>query len=158
MALMSQHELIAVQDARISQLKAEQKDLSAKYEELEGLLYEAEVFTREKAGQLNDLINGNFKSVRFVLTEEQVNGGVKDVCEVLVPCGDGVYVPFSTANNAARINAGLEIIASLSDYWDVSVPVVIDNAESVTKLNSRGLQTLALYVSEKDKTLRVETE
>ncbi|MFP5528181.1 AAA family ATPase [Peptococcus simiae] len=158
MSLLSQAALVEAQDRRIKELQEEQKKLSGKYEELEGLLYETEVFTRAKASALHERINSRFTSVRFVLTEEQVNGGVKDVCNVLVPRGDGVYIPFSSANNAARLNAGLGIISALSEYWGTQVPVVVDNAESVTKLATGDLQTLALYVSEDDKVLRIESE
>ena len=67
-------------------------------------------------------------------------------------------VPFSFANNAARINAGLEIISALSLHWGLSLPVFVDNAESVTRLETIDTQIIRLVVSENDKTLRLEIE
>ena len=67
-------------------------------------------------------------------------------------------VPYRDANNAARINAGLEIIKVLSTHWGISMPVFVDNAESVTKLADMGGQILRLIVSENDKKLRMEIE
>ena len=80
---------------------------------------------------LTERINSKFRSVRFRLFQEQVNGGVKDDCEVLVPTSEGVLVPCAFANNAARINAGLEIIGALAAHWGTTMPVFIDNAESI---------------------------
>ena len=65
-------------------------------------------------------------------------------------------VPYAFANNAARINAGLEIISVLSEHWNMDMPVFIDNAESVTHLSSTWMQTIRLVVSEQDKKLRLE--
>jgi len=84
-----------------------------------------------------------------------MNGGVKEVCEVLVPSENGL-VPFSDSNTAARINAGLEIISALSEHFNLKLPVFVDNSESVTRLFDTDLQTIRLVVSEGDKVLRVE--
>ena len=74
----------------------------------------------------------------------------------MIPAADGRMVPYTFANNAARINAGLEIIATLSDHWGIKMPVFIDNAESVTHLTEADTQTIRLVVSEPDKKLRLE--
>ena len=107
---------------------------------------------------LTERINSKFKNVRFRLFVEQQNGGIKDDCEVMIPTGAGRMVPYTFANNAARINAGLEIIEALSRHWGLTMPVFIDNAESVTHLADLDTQTIRLVVSEADKTLRLETE
>ena len=104
---------------------------------------------------LTDRINRKFQNVQFRLFETQINGGVKETCETLVPSASG-FMPYSYANHAARVNAGLDIIRVLSAHYGVTMPVFVDNAESVTELKDDGLQVIRLVVSEKDKTLRVE--
>jgi len=104
---------------------------------------------------LTDKINSKFDTIRFRLFVEQINGGIKEDCEVMVP-GDGKMVPYPCANNAARLNAGLEIINALAHHWNKSVPVFVDNAESVTRLQQIDGQLIRLVVSEPDKTLRME--
>lgn len=146
------------QRKRIADLQDQEKALSAQYEELEKGIYLCEQFTKAKVRMLTDRINGKFKSVRFRLFLEQVNGGVKDDCEVLVPNEAGSMVPFRDANNAARINAGLEIIETLAYHWQISMPVFIDNAESVTRLAHTAMQTVRLVVSEQDSKLRLELD
>lgn len=153
-----QAEQAETQKRRIQELEAQEKDLSAQYEEAEKGIYLCDQFTKAKVGMLTSRINGKFKSVQFRLFLEQVNGGVKDDCEVLVPNDVGTLVPFRDANNAARINAGLEIIEALSEHWRISMPVFIDNAESVTHLIHTSMQTVRLVVSESDSKLRLTIE
>lgn len=146
------------QRRRITDLMDEEKSLSKEYENVERGIFLCEQFTKTKVSLLDDKINGKFKSVRFRLFQEQINGGIKDDCEAMIPGPGGEMVPFSFANNAARINAGLEIISALSLHWGLSLPVFVDNAESVTRLEAIDTQIIRLVVSENDKTLRLEIE
>lgn len=144
------------QEERIAELEAQEKRLTSEYEETEKGLYLCDVFTKAKVSMLTSRINDKFSRVRFQLFTDQLNGGVKEGCEVLVPAEDGRMIPFAYANNAARINAGLEIISTLSEHWGVKMPVFVDNAESVTRLVDAGTQVIRLVVSEQDKSLRLE--
>ncbi|MDR1630051.1 MAG: AAA family ATPase [Oscillospiraceae bacterium] len=141
---------------RIEELKQREKELAAKYEQLEHGVYLCELFTKTKVSMLTSKINEKFRKVRFRLFVEQINGGLKEDCEVMVPTEDGRLVPFAFANNAGRINAGLEIIDTLSRHWGIEMPVFVDNAESVTRIIPIDTQIIRLVVSEADKKLRVE--
>lgn len=154
--LKARLDIAAAQKERIAELEKREKALSAQYEEIEQGVYLCELFTKAKVGLLTERINSKFQSVRFRLFQEQLNGGVKDDCEVMIPTEDGRMVPFTFANNAARINAGLEIIDTLSRHWNLTMPVFVDNAESVTRLIQMDTQVIRLVVSEKDKALRLE--
>lgn len=147
-----------VQRARIAELEAEEKTLGQRFDELEHAIYLCEKFVRVKASLLSDKINERFRTVRFRLFEENItNDGIKEVCDVLVPSESGAFVPFSDANRAARLNAGIEIISVLSEYYGIELPIFVDNAESVTNIVSTKCQLIRLIVSENDKTLRLET-
>lgn len=146
------------QKRRIAELEAEEKRLAAEFEELEHGLYLCDRFTHAKVSALTDRINGAFRSVRFRLFREQINGGLAEDCEVMIPTADGRMVPYSFANSAARINAGLEIISVLSGHFGVEMPIVVDNAESVTRLAEVDAQVIRLVVSEADKQLRLEMD
>ncbi|MGN1133341.1 MAG: hypothetical protein ACI4RN_02685 [Oscillospiraceae bacterium] len=142
---------------RISELEEKQEQLGQEYADSQKGIYLCELFSRTKADMLTDKINSKFKSVKFRLFKTQINGGIVDDCEVLAKTSTG-FMPYSTANNAARISAGLDIIRTFSDYWGVQMPVFVDNAESITQLDTNGLQVIRLVVSESDKVLRFETE
>lgn len=145
--------MVAKQDERIAQLEKKEQELAAKYEQLQKGIYLCEQFVKAKTKLLDDKINSRFKTLRFRLFIEQQNGGIADDCEALVPCKTGL-VPFKSANNAARINAGLELIDTLAEHYGVELPVFVDNAESVTKLTPTQTQVIRLVVSEADKILR----
>ncbi len=140
---------------RIEQLEADEKRLSKEYDELSKGLYLCDEFIKAKVSLLMENINKKFQSVQFRLFKMQINGGLQEDCEVMIPTPNGL-VPYSTANNAARINAGLEIIDTLARHWGVTMPVFVDNAESVVKLKEIESQVIRLVVSEPDKTLRIE--
>ena len=144
------------QRARVEELEAQEKQLAEEYEKVERGVYLCEVFTKKKVSALTDRINSKFRSVSFQLFTEQVNGGLSECCEVLVPSEDGAMVPYSTANHAARVNAGLEIVATIAEHFGREMPVIVDNAESVTRLIDTEGQVIRLVVSEADKVLRVE--
>lgn len=148
--------ILKTQNARIAELEKEERTLGGEYTMIERALYLCDVFTRNKVSALDSRINSRFETVRFRLFEEQINGGLKDCCDVMIPRSDGVLVPFMFANTAAQINAGLEIIKVLSEHFGASLPVVVDNAESVTKLREIPAQVVRLVVSEGDKVLRIE--
>ena len=145
------------QQKRMEALLEDDKRLSGEYENLERGIYLCEAFIKAKVSMLTDKINSKFASVRFRLFIEQINGGIKEDCEVMVP-SEGKMVPYTYANNAARINAGLEVINALAQHWKISVPVFVDNAESVTQLQHIEGQLIRLVVSESDKTLRLEKD
>ena len=139
-------------DERIAQLQAEQKEIGQKVADQEQMLYLLESFIRYKLDKVSDSINSHFKTVNFKLFEMQLNGGMKDCCECTV---NGV--PYSTLNSGHRIVAGLDIIRSLSELYGVSVPIFVDNAESLNEFNVPVMdaQLILLSVSV-DKQLKVE--
>lgn len=138
---------------RIEELEKQERDLAAEFEKLEQELYLTEEFIRTKVNLLEAKINSKFKFARFNLFKQNINGGLEEICETTyqgVPYGSGL-------NNAAKINVGLDIINTLSEYYGFSAPIFIDNAEAVTKFIDTDAQVISLVVSEADKALRVET-
>lgn len=139
-------------DERIAELQAEQKEIGQKVADQEQMLYLLEEFIRFKLDKISDSINSHFKTVNFKLFEMQLNGGMKDCCECTV---NGV--DYSDLNSGHRIVAGLDIIRSLSEMYGVSVPIFVDNAESLNKFNVPDMdaQLILLTVTE-DEQLKVE--
>lgn len=139
--------------ARIEELKREEKDLNVKKAKLEEQQYLGEEFVKTKVELLEDGINKKFNgAITFKLFNQQVNGGLSECCEALI---NGV--PFGNANTAGQINAGLSIIKTLCEHYNVQAPIFIDNRESVNNLIDIDNQIINLIVSE-DKTMKVEVE
>ena len=136
---------------RIEELQEEQRMVSQQVADQEQKIYLLEEFSRAKIEMLSSAINNNFKLVCFKMFEMQINGGMKETCEMTV---NGV--PYSSLNNAAKLQAGLDVINSLSELYGISAPIWIDNRESVSEIPDVDAQVINLYVSASDKDLRVE--
>lgn len=139
---------------RIAELEEEQKSIGQKIAEQEQMIDLTESFIRAKMNMISEKINEKFKVVRFSLFENQINGGLKEICECTV---NGV--PYSSLNNGHRIIAGLDIIRSLSELYGVSAPVFADNSESINKYNFPDMDTQIIHlIVTDDKKLTVESE
>ena len=147
LSLQGQNEKI---DERIKELEGQEKELAKAYEEQQRIIYLCEEYTKAYVDLVSDKINDSFDLVKFKLFENQINGGITETCEATFK-----GVPYSDLNNAAKINAGLDVINSLSDKFDLKVPIFIDNAESVNELIETDTQLVRLVVS-KDKELKID--
>ena len=138
---------------RIQELREDAQAAADTLNQLDKLLYLMEEFSRYKASFVEGSINERFRIARFRLFREQANGGVEDRCDVVY---DGV--PYIGLNNGMKINVGIDIINTLSRAYGVTVPLFVDNAESVTNLEKCDCQVVRLVVSESDKELRIRNE
>ena len=152
-AIISKESLLEYSRQRVEQLREDAKNAAACLEAIEKMLFLMDEYSRYKTRFVEDSINGLFRIARFRLFREQANGGVEDRCDVVY---DGV--PYISVNNGMKINLGIDIINTLSMAYGVRVPLFVDNAESVTKLETCSSQIIRLVVSENDKELRVNYE
>lgn len=132
---------------RIEELKDEERKLAETLAKVEKEEFQCETFIKAKVKLMEDSINEKFKYVSFKLFNTLVNGAVEECCVATV---NGV--PFDSVNNAGKINAGIDIINTLCNHYDIECPVFVDNAESVNELLECESQVVRLIVS-KDKTL-----
>lgn len=153
MTTVGQESALTYAKGRIAELQAEAQAAAEKLQRIERLLFLLEEFTRYKTTFVEDSINGLFRIARFRLFRDQANGGIEERCDVV---HEGV--PYICVNSGAKINLGIDIINTLSKAYGVSVPLFVDNAESVTDLEKTGSQIIRLVVSEKDKELNVSYE
>lgn len=151
--LIAKESLLDYNKSRIEQLQTDAQNAAKALEAIESMLYLAEEFVRFKAQFVEDSINNFFRLATFRLFREQANGGVEDRCDVVY---DGV--PYNGLNNGMKINVGIDIINALSRHYGVTVPLFVDNAESVTQLEPCNAQVIRLVVSESDKELRITNE
>lgn len=151
--IISKESLLEYSRKRVEELKEDAKNAAKCLEAIENMLYLIDEYSRYKTRFVEDSINSMFRIARFRLFREQANGGVEDRCDVVY---DGV--PYINVNNGAKINVGIDIINTLSKSYGVTVPLFVDNAESVTKIESSDSQIIRLVVSENDKELRINYE
>lgn len=142
--------------ARIHSLEEEQRQTAETLEQVEYGIHLCEEFVRCKAAMVTDNINSRFKTIHFKLFEDQINGGLKEICEPTIRNNDGQWVRYKSANTAAKANAELEIIDVLNKHFETDLPVVMDRAESVSEVSGFSGQLIRLIVSPTDAVLRIE--
>lgn len=139
-------------EQRIAVLEVQEGELNEELANLEHLDFVIQSFTKQKMDEVERRVNDKFELVKFKMFDLQINGGLKETCVTLI---NGV--PYSAANTAAQVQAGLDIINTLSNHFGITGPVWIDNRESVTDLPATDCQLISLIVSPQDKELRFES-
>lgn len=147
---LNKKELIENSYKRIEEIKSNIKSLATEQLKAEKDEYVVSEFNKCFMSEVEKRVNDKFSLVKFKLFEKQINGGEKPCCIALI---NGV--PYSDANTASKINAGIDIINTLSDFYGVKAPVIIDNCESINELMPSKSQRICLRVS-KDKELVFE--
>lgn len=152
-AILGKEQTLSSVIEKIRILREDAERAASQLEGLEKTLFLIEDFIRYKTSFVENSINGLFRIVAFRLFREQANGGVEERCDVTY---NGI--PYASLNSGAKINVGIDIINTLAKHYGISVPLFIDNAESVTHLEGTDTQVIRLIVSEEDKELRCQYE
>ena len=150
---LAKKDAIAAAEKRIAELLEDEKRYSQEIVDLEQIEFAVEQFNKAKMDLMESRIAGKFQHVTFKLFDRQINAGEKETCETL---WDGV--PYADLNNAGKVQAGLDIINTLSSEFNTCAPIFIDNRESVTWIPETQSQVINLIVSPSDETLRVESD
>jgi hypothetical protein len=131
----------------IEGIKAEQGELVKQLSELEKKEDIARQYQFRQNQLLEERINQHFKLVQWKLFRTVNNGGdsfEEPFCECYV---NGI--PYHAGlNQAARLNAGLDIINALCKFYNVAAPICLDNTESALNIIQTAGQQIRLFVSD----------
>lgn len=148
---LQKFEMAKSYDDRLAELKQKDKSLKEQNQQIEKNLWLIEEFTRKKVERIEESINAKFEIVKWKLFDVQKNEGIKEMCEATF---NGVEYS-GGLNNGARINCDLDIVNTLSRELGITMPIFVDNAESVNTLIPIQSQMIELQVTEDEK-LKVE--
>lgn len=139
---------------QIAALEAKGKDLAQQIADAEREEYTVQQFTKAKIDECEKRINCLFTMVTFRLFDYTIEDTKKEnPIETCVPLVNGV--PFTVANTAGQVNAGLDIINALTSFYGVKAPIFIDNRESVNEIIPTQSQVINLVVTD-DKQLVIK--
>lgn len=127
---------------RVEELEARERDLAqqiASFDKIENTIQE---FTKVKIAAIEKSVNSLFKMVRFKMYDTQINGGEVEACYAVVG-----NTPVNSQSHAEQVNAGLDIINSLCNYYNLYAPIFIDNRESVNTIPELKSQVINLVVT-----------
>lgn len=140
----------ADQKKRVDELKAQEKKLNAELSGYEKAVYLCEQHVKAQSKALEQAVNGKFKIARFRMFAMQKNGEEVECCDVVYPNGS------TNLSTGERLQVGIDIINTLTEFYGVDAPIWIDNAEGITKDIDCRSQVISLFVSKEDESLRVE--
>lgn len=129
-------------ERRIAELTERQKELGRLVADIDNRMMLLDEYTAELSNKVEASVGKLFTAVSWRLYDRQINGGLVPTCKCLIG-----GVPYDDANNAARINGGLEIINVISERMGISVPIFIDNAEAVNSVMPTCGQQIRLIVT-----------
>ena len=114
---------------KVSNLIKEALDSKKTYQEqiddLNNQIDIAAEYYEKSCSILEEEVNKHFSFVKWSMFKSNLNGEKLPFCECY---HDGV--PYSSLNTSAKINAGIDIANTIARYYQVSVPIILDNCES----------------------------
>ena len=150
---LSQADQSAAAKTRIAELDTEKKRIAQAMANIEKKLKNIERFKHAESGMIESAVNGLFKHVKFKLFNTLINGVIEEACEATL---NGT--PYPDMSYGEKILVGTDIINVLSKHYKQSVPLFVDNQESLTfPLESDG-QTIGLFAVPGMETLTVTGE
>ena len=136
-------------ESLIEGINEEQKNLVAQLSELERREDMARSYQDQQNAVLESRINEHFSLVQWRMFRTVNNGGdpfQEPYCECYV---NGVAY-HDGLNQAARLNAGLDITNTLCKHYDVYAPIVVDNSESNLNILDTDSQQIRLEVHDSE--------
>lgn len=135
---------------RIDELKGKEFEYANQITALERDEHAISEYANALAMEVESRVNGKFGLVRWKMFDRLINGSVEPCCECTI---NGV--PYPDLNSAAKIQAGLDIIKTMSEVHGHYLPVWVDNAESINDIPILPTQMVLLVVT-KDKSLKIQ--
>ena len=111
--------VIEKNNKRKDEILKREKELAQQMADLEKEEFAIDELNKARIDEVERRVNSKFQNVRFRMFETQINGGETPTCIAQV---NGVK--YSDLNNAAQINAGLDIVNTLSLFHGVTGPKV----------------------------------
>lgn len=140
---LSERDSIIQFKAEIERLKKDAGDFAQQIADIEGQEFTMAEFTKVKIDECERRINGKFDVVKFQLFDKTIDGNEFECC---IPTNK-LGVPISATNTAEKINAGLDIIKTMSEFYNVSAPIFCDGSESVNRYVNTEAQMIFLRVT-----------
>ncbi len=121
-------------EQRLEELRDRRIDMEQKKADAEKILYLLGELEKAKNNKLSSEINKHFGTVKWQLFEVNKSGGYKSVC---IPTVDGKSILSTMSNKGNQIIGKVDICNSIQKINDLSVPVFLDDSESLDEINKK---------------------
>lgn len=132
--------IIEANERRQQELDRQAATLAQEKANIEKELSLADALTIAVMNAVEQRVNAHFSLVQFKMFKTLVNGNKQPACIATV---NGVG--YKDVNTAGQINAGLDVIQTLTRFYQFAAPIFVDNCESVANLKTPdGAQVIRL--------------
>ncbi len=129
-------------DEERARLLEQQRTLADNIAQAEGVEQQILAYRKAKIMAVENGVSSLFTMVRWKMYEPNVtNDGEKEICQAII---NGI--PYDQQNRATQVNAAIDIVNGFARAYDVSLPLFIDNAESVTDIIPTNGQCITMTV------------
>lgn len=143
-AKLRQIEINEKSEQLIRELEVENKSNIKKLSAIQQKMDECDKFISARCKASEKKINSLFETVKFVLFEKnKTNDEIQEVCEMTY--NGHKYADLSAST---KLIANLEILKAFQKYYNATVPLIVDNKESITADLDANTQVIELYVRE----------
>lgn len=138
-------------EEQIEQLESQKKEMQAVLVEIERKISVLKNFSIKKNQAISELVNPHFKEFQFVFTDETQSGEIIETCH-LISGG----IDYANMNHSKQLIVQADLCKGFQDICNVSIPVFLDDSESINDENlpDLGRQVVILKVTDQD--LKVE--
>lgn len=127
---------------KISAAEAEQEANNAALSEMQRMIDLCRDFISWRCARREDSINSLFEHITFKLFEQyKTTDEVKETCKILY---NGIE--YKDLSASTKIICALELVSAFSKRYNVSVPCILDDMESVNGEVDCGTQAVLMYV------------
>lgn len=126
-------------EQRLEELKQLRINAEQNKANAEKILNMLDILDRVKNEALSEEINSHFNLVQWKLFELAKNGNYKSVCK---PTVDGKSILTTMSNKGNRILGKLDICNSIQKISNLSVPIFLDDSESLSSDNQKKITTI----------------
>lgn len=149
----------AADEQRLEELKQTRIDSEQNKANAEKILDLLDELDKAKNEALTEAVNSHFGLVKWQLFTYTKSGGYKSCC---IPTVDGKSILTTMSNKGNRILGRVDICSSIQKISDISVPIVLDDSESLSTDNQKKVaemvdsQLIMLIVNDSEKLEIVE--
>nr|DAR08356.1 MAG TPA: chromosome partition protein [Caudoviricetes sp.] len=144
----------AADEQRLEELRQAKIDSEQNKANTEKILDLLDELDKAKNEALTEAVNSHFSLVKWQLFEYAKNGNYKSCC---IPTVDGKSILTTMSNKGNRILGRVDICNSIQKISGISVPVILDNSESLDEENQKKVaemvdsQLIMLIVNDSEK-------
>lgn len=109
----------------IEEANSDKKMFQEQLDDIDSQIDVVKEYYQRSCEVLEDKLNSLFGYVKWSMSQVDLEGNRKPYCECY---HNGV--PYSKMNTADQMNSGIDVANTISEFYDVSVPMLIDGCES----------------------------